>query len=210
MHEFGPLTARARNRIAFAFLACALSVAALAGGATTGHAASTAGIVVTGPTVLNDDGLTIPGQPSPGGNIGYSISVANTGTSTANHVSISETLDPAGKLVYINSTGITCPAVNPAAPTTSFSCQITKLNPGNSFSITALFQTSSTALPGSTVTNHIVVDFDSQTNGPPNTQDAPLRPCEDRCGSARQLTRGIPLAAWRASSQPSAPARPAT
>jgi uncharacterized repeat protein (TIGR01451 family) len=117
----------------------ALGVVALAGGAAIGQAANQPSILFPHPTVLNDLSDTIPGQPSPGGNIGYTVSVSNSGTSIANHISV-----------------------------TTVTCSVDKIAPGTSISVTTLFRTDPSALPGSNVTTNFVIGFDSQTNGQPN------------------------------------------
>jgi uncharacterized repeat protein (TIGR01451 family) len=147
------------------FVVLALGVVALAGGAGIGQAASQPSLAFPPVTVLNDVSATVPGQPSPGGNIGYTVNVSNNGTSTANHISVTETIS-AGTLVYVSVTGgITCPAV---APVSTLTCSISKIEPGGSISVTTLFRTDPNALPGSAVTANFVIGFDSQTNGQPN------------------------------------------
>jgi len=158
---------RGQYSVGVVLVALALAVLALAGAATNGRAAGSPGVVVTSFTVLNDDGLTIPGQPSPGGNIGYDIQVSNNGTSVANHISLSQTIGSTGTVVYVASTGISCPAVT-STPTSTLTCQISKLAVGASFDITVLFRTDSNAAPGSAVTDTAVLAFDSQTNGVSN------------------------------------------
>jgi uncharacterized repeat protein (TIGR01451 family) len=138
---------------------------ALAGGAGIGQAASQPSLKFPPPTVLNDVSTTVPGQPSPGGNIGYTVNLTNDGTSTANHISVTETIS-AGTLVYVSVTGgIACPDVSPVSTLT---CSLTKLEPGASISVTTLFRTDPNALPKSDVTTNFVIGFDSQTNGQPN------------------------------------------
>jgi uncharacterized repeat protein (TIGR01451 family) len=145
----------------------ALGVAALAGGAAIGKAANQPSIVFPHPTVLNDLSQTIPGQPSPGGNIGYTVSVSNSGTSTANHISVTETIS-AGTLVYVSTTGgLVCPDFTSTTVAT-LTCSVGKIEPGTSISVTTLFRTDPSALPGSNVTTNFVIGFDSQTNGQPN------------------------------------------
>jgi uncharacterized repeat protein (TIGR01451 family) len=148
-------------------LVLALGVLALAGGATVGQAANQPSILFPKPVVLNDLSSTIPGQPSPGGNIGYTVTVSNSGTSTANHITVTETIN-AGTLVYVSTTGgLVCPAVT-STPVSTLTCSIDKIQPNASISVTTLFRTDPSALPGSNVTTDFVVGFDSQTNGQPN------------------------------------------
>jgi uncharacterized repeat protein (TIGR01451 family) len=170
MQASGILTGRTRATLAAVLLLLVVVLVALSGGATSGRASSAPGVAITSFTVLNDDTLnTVPGQPTPGGNIGYSVTVENNGTSTANHLSLTETIGSTGALVYVDASGISCGAVT-SPPQSTLSCQITKLDPGASFTVTALFRTDSSALPGTDVTNTGLLAFDSQTNGQSNNK----------------------------------------
>jgi uncharacterized repeat protein (TIGR01451 family) len=167
---------KARRRYSFGVLlvALALAVLALAGAATKGQAAASPGVVTT-VAVLNDTG-DLQAGPSPGGNIGYTLRVENKSTSTANHFAFTDSIDPAGILFFAdpdlsNAPGLTCSGTD-GTTTTTFSCQSTKLDPGQSFTVTLLFHTSNT-VPGSTIKNNAVVSFDSQTNGPANHKTIP-------------------------------------
>jgi uncharacterized repeat protein (TIGR01451 family) len=151
-------------------VALALTVLTLAGAATKGQAAASPGVVTT-VVVLNDTGDTQAG-PSPGGNIGYTLKVANQSTSTANHFAFTDSIDPAGTLFFSDPDLSNAPGVTCSATATTYSCQSTKLDPGQSFTVTLLFHTSNT-VPGSTIKNNAVVSFDSQTNGPANHKTVP-------------------------------------
>jgi uncharacterized repeat protein (TIGR01451 family) len=154
----------------------------LTGGASVVRAAS-ASVTISAPVVLNDISSSVPGNPTPGGNIGYTYTVTNGSGSVANHVSLSESLSPSGSVVYVNATGISCPTINPAAPPATLSCAISKLEPNASFTITVLFRTASNLALNTNVTSNIVVAFDSQTNGPSNRKtigtDTPPRVISD-------------------------------
>lgn len=168
MNDSGILAGRARARIAGALLLLVVALVAFGGGASSVRAAGAPGVVITDFTVLNDDTVnTVPGQPTPGGNIGYAITVQNNGTSTANHLSLSQTIGSTGAVVYVDASGISCPAVT-SPPASTLSCHVTKLDPGVSFTVTVLFRTDAAALPGTDVTDNAVLAFDSQTNGPSN------------------------------------------
>src|SRR5215467_12089365 len=93
------LTADGRGRARLALLAVLVAGLTLAGAATIGSAASTNGTVVGSVSVLNDVSTTIPGQPTPGGNIGYVLHVLNDpaqGTATVNHLLFSATIGNKG------------------------------------------------------------------------------------------------------------------
>jgi len=192
---------RTRASIGAVFLLVLTGIVALSGGATSGHAAGAPGVAITAFTVLNDDTVnTVPGQPTPGGNIGYSITVTNNGTSTANHLSLSETIGSTGAVVYVDAAGILCPAVT-SPPASTLTCQVTKLDPGAAFTVTALFRTDADALPGTDVTNNVVLAFDSQTNGPSN--DKTITAAQTRTlagGSENALSESIALGGDKLSS----------
>jgi hypothetical protein len=152
----------ARRLVAFAALLTALAVVAAA--ATVGRAANTNPISATF-TVLNDVSATVPGQPSPGGNIGYALAGQNTSTSVVNHFVFSETIGSKGKVVYLDFHGVSCSGLG----TDTVSCQLKQLGAGATFDVTALFQTDANATPGSNIVNHVVASFDSQT---PNTKNS--------------------------------------
>jgi TusA-related sulfurtransferase len=158
-----------RGGIVAALLAVIVSLVVFAGGAATVHAAASPG-VTTSVTVLNDDSPRAQGHPSPGGNIGYEIKVANNGGSVGNHFSLNESVGSYAtslvfnNIVYTNITGTPC-----SISGLTLSCALDKLNVGASIDIVLLYKTDSTAIPGvSAVTNHTVVAFDSQTNGTSN------------------------------------------
>ena len=117
-------------------------------------------------TVLNDISATIPGQPTPGGNIGYELTgVADQGQ-TANNLILTESIGEKGKVVSISSTGnpgLSCSGLN----TPTLSCSLNALLPGGTFDVVVLFKTNSTATPGSNVSNRVVGNFDNKdTFGP--------------------------------------------
>src|SRR3954471_21708085 len=86
--------------------AAALLVALVAlGGAVAGGNAAPSNGVSAAFTVLNDVSATIPGQPTPGGNVGYDVVVTNGGTSTINHVVLTQSIGSAGSVVFIKATG---------------------------------------------------------------------------------------------------------
>jgi uncharacterized repeat protein (TIGR01451 family) len=169
-------TLHARRRYSIGAAALALGVAALAlgGAATTGQAANSPSVDVPAPTVLNDPSPTVQATPSPDGHIGYHIVVTNNGTSIANHVSVSETIS-AGTLDedLLVSHGISC-AVSPTSTSTStLTCYLSQLAAnGGTFDVTALFHIPKGAV--GSVTNHVVVAFDSQTNGTSNHKTDPF------------------------------------
>jgi hypothetical protein len=158
-------------------VALTVSLVALAGGAATGHAAASPGVVATF-TVLNDDSPTLPGAPTPGKNIGYEVTVTNKGTSIAKHLSLRESIggaiDPSTtstEPVYQSATGITCDSSGGLTVT----CALDTLDVNASFHVVLLYKTDPAAVPGSAtipgssfVTNDTVVAFDSQTNGTNN------------------------------------------
>ncbi len=185
---------RTRASIGAVFLLLLTGLVALSGGATSGRAAGAPGVGITAFTVLNDDTVnTVPGQPTPGGNIGYSITVTNNGTSTANHLSLSETIGSTGTVVYVDAAGISCAAVT-SPPASTLTCQVTKLDPGASFTVTVLFQTDADALPGTDVTNTGVLAFDSQTNGQSNDKTVPFGATRTLAGGAdNALSESITL-----------------
>jgi uncharacterized repeat protein (TIGR01451 family) len=153
---------RTRASIGAVFLLVLTGIVALSGGATSGRAANAPGLTMGmhDPTALN--------VPTPGGNIGYSVTVTNNSTSTANHLSLSQSLSQSNgavaAVVYADGSGISCPAVT-TPPASSLSCQITKLDPNASFTVTVIFTTDEAA---TAVTDTAVLAFDSQTNGTAN------------------------------------------
>jgi hypothetical protein len=151
----------ARRLVAFAALFVALAV--LAGAAKVGHAATTNPISATF-TVLNDVSATVPGQPTPGGNIGYKLAGSNTSASVVNHFTFTESIGVKGKVVYLDYHGLSCAGFG----TDTVSCQLKQLGANGTFDVTALFQTDASATPGSSIVNHVVASFDSQT---PNTKN---------------------------------------
>jgi hypothetical protein len=187
----------ARGWIGAPLLALAVSAIALAGGAATGHAASSPSLSLDAFTVLNDKGADNNGTdlfyPTAGGNIGYEIRITNIGTSVANHFSLTETIssagDPLGALKYVN------PAVPPSDSTqpspvplacnapgssvSTLSCTVTKLDVGAYVDVIVLFKTDPSLKVGAHVTDTAVVAFDSQTNGQSNhkttTYSSPTR-----------------------------------
>src|SRR5580765_7748090 len=114
-----------RRALAVLGLLVALAVVALGGAIKNGRAAS-ANPVSSTFTVLNDVSATIPGQPTPGGNIGYELTgVADQGQ-TANHLNLTESIGSGGKVVFINSTGnpgLSCSGLN----TATLSCSLSQL-----------------------------------------------------------------------------------
>ncbi len=182
MRPIGSPCAHGRSWIKASLLALIVLLVALAGAASTGHAAASPDVSITGFKVLNDISATIPGQPSPGGNIGYDLTVANNGTSVANHLSLTETIGATGALVYVNATGVSCN--RPAPSVTTLTCTISKLGVGATFEIVVLFRTDPNGTPGSNVTNHTVLAFDSQTNGQSNQKTVPLDTTRTLAGNA--------------------------
>jgi hypothetical protein len=158
-----------RGGIVAALLAVIVSLVVFAGGAATVHAAASPGVTVS-VTVLNDDSPTAQGHPSPGGNIGYEIKVANDGGSVANHFSLTESVGSYATALVFNSMAFTNITGNPCSISgLTVSCALDKLNVGASIDIVLLYQTDPNAIPGvSAVTNHTAVAFDSQTNGAGN------------------------------------------
>jgi uncharacterized repeat protein (TIGR01451 family) len=169
-------TADGRGRIRLLVLALLAAALTLTGAAKIGNAATSAGVVVTNWHVLNDVSATILGQPSPGGNVGYDIAVANQGTATANHVTFSESIGAGGQVVLIPvQAGISCTGIG----TTTLSCQLKQLAAGGTFHVQVLFKTP-TAPTSQTLTNTVVGTLDSQTTGPPNNrQTDTFGPCQD-------------------------------
>ena len=157
-----------RRALAVLGLLAVLAVVALGGAIKDGQAASANPVSWTF-TVLNDSGNT-PVAPTPGGNIGYELTGAADQGKTANHLILTESIGPAGKVVYIGSTGnpgLSCSGLN----TTTLSCSLTQLKAGGTFDVVVLFKTDSAATPGSTVSNTVVGSFDPQTpNGTNNRQ----------------------------------------
>jgi hypothetical protein len=161
----------ARRLLAFASLLVALAV--LAGAATVGRAATTNPISATF-TVLNDVSATVPGQPSPGGNIGYKLVGSNTGSSVVNHFFFSESIGSKGKVVYLDYHGLNC-----TSSVDTVTCQLKQLGPGVQFDVTALFQTDTNATAGSDIVNHVVASFDSQTPNQKNSRTTDtFAPCD--------------------------------
>jgi hypothetical protein len=158
-----------RGGIVAAVIAMIASLVVFAGGAATVHAAASPGVTVS-VTVLNDDSPTVQGHPSPGGNIGYEIKVANDGGSVANHFSLTESVGSYATALVFNSMAFTNITGNPCSISDlTVSCALDKLNVGASIDIVLLYQTDPNAIPGvSAVTNHTAVAFDSQTNGAGN------------------------------------------
>lgn len=178
-----------RHVLAVTALALAAACVAFAGGAATSNAATSNGVVVTSWSVLNDPGNgDILGQPSPGGNVGYDITVSNQGTSTANHVVLTESIGTGGQVALIaRATGIAC------SGTTTLTCQLKQLPSGGTFRVIVLFRTP--GLPASpTLTNTIVGSFDPQTTGPPNKrQTDTFGPCQDgfETGATCSTSNGV-------------------
>ena len=142
-----------RRALAVLGLLAVLAVVALGGAIKDGQAASANPVSWTF-TVLNDSGNT-PVAPTPGGNIGYELTGAADQGKTANHLILTESIGPAGKVVYIGSTGnpgLSCSGLN----TTTLSCSLTQLKAGGTFDVVVLFKTDSAATPGSTVSNTVV------------------------------------------------------
>ena len=158
-----------RRALAVVGLLAAVAVVALGGAIKVGRAASANPVSWTF-TVLNDVSATIPGQPTPGGNIGYELKGAADQGQTANHLVLTESIGSAGKVVYIGSTGnpgLSCSGLN----TATLSCSLSQLKAGGTFDVVVLFKTDPTATPGSTVSNTVVGSFDPQTpNGTNNRQ----------------------------------------
>jgi uncharacterized repeat protein (TIGR01451 family) len=170
---------RARGWIGAALLVTALCGLALAGAASTGHAAASPGIVPT-LTLLNNDVDKF--VPSTGGNIGYEVTFTNDGTSVANHLSVTETIGATGSIAYVNpavsSTGpnatpnslgpsptpMTCTTAPSSAST--LTCTLDKLQPGAYVDVIVLFRT--TGQIGDNLHNTGVLGFDSQLNGVSN------------------------------------------
>jgi uncharacterized repeat protein (TIGR01451 family) len=154
-----------------ALLALTVSAIALAGAAGTGRAASSPAVAPTSFSILNAD----PSQffePTAGGNIGYDITVANNGTSIANHLSLTETIGTKGVLVYrsasITANGAPIACNDPGSSVSKLTCTISKLDVGASFRIIALFRTDPNAQIGDAVVDTATLAFDSQTNGQAN------------------------------------------
>jgi hypothetical protein len=164
-------TTGVRRWIGPVLLAITVSAIALAGGAGTGHAASSPAVGPTFFNILNAD-VDHFFEPTAGANIGYDINVKNGGTSIANHLSLTETIGPKGVLVYrsVTVTSNAAPVVcNDAASTVSkLTCTVSKLDVGASFRIIALFRTDPNAQIGDAVVDTAALAFDSQTNGQAN------------------------------------------
>jgi hypothetical protein len=117
--------------------AAAFSLVVLA--ALTGGAGATVGTELT--VLLDDiDGI---GSITAGGNIGYTASVTNTGTSTVSHVSF--VVDTAGGGTYLASQvtdppaeAITC---GQGPTTSSMVCKTSQLAPGDGFTVSVAFST---------------------------------------------------------------------
>ena len=158
----------------FVALAVLATTLALSGAAKLGHAGNTPGVQVTAWKVLNDSTANILGQPSPGGNIGYDITVQNNGTSTTNHLVLSESIGTGGAVGFVQST----PA-NVCSGTSTLTCQVKQFSSGAVLHVIVLFATPSSPA-GTNVVNTVAGSFDPQTTGPPNqrTTDT-FGPCQD-------------------------------
>jgi uncharacterized repeat protein (TIGR01451 family) len=166
-------------------LAVLVAALALTGAAKVGHAASSNGVAVTDWHVLNDISSTVAGQPSPGGNIGYDLTVSNQGTSTANHLVLTESIGAGGSTVLVQSTPNVCTGG------TTLTCTIKQFPAGSMLHVVVLFKTPNP--PGSsTVTNTIVGSFDPQTTGPPNSRKSDtFGPCESGLDLNCTTTNGV-------------------
>lgn len=156
----------ARRTVAAVAVSLVLVVVALAGAAASGRAAHTNGLATTF-TVLNDISSTIPGQPTPGGNIGYDFAVSNGSNPTLNHVIVTESIGSTGTVAFIKATGTTCSGLN----TATLTCQVDQLSSGAGFDVIVLFRTPAGATPGSPVTNTVLGTFDPQTPNTSNNRD---------------------------------------
>jgi hypothetical protein len=163
----------ARRLVAFTSLLAALGV--LAGAATIGRAATTNPVTATFKVLNDSENGLIPGQPSPGGNIGYALTGQNTSTSAVNHFTFSETIGAGGTVVYLDYHGVSCSGKG----TAKVSCSLKQLTAGTTFDVTALFSTDSAAAPGSPLVNTVVATFDSQTpNGSNKRTTDTFAPCD--------------------------------
>jgi len=155
---------RRQYSVGVVLVALALAVLALAGAATNGRAAGSPGVDVS-TTVLNDPSSTTPGTPSPDGHLGYRIVIANQGTSSANHLSVSEAISGVPvDLDFVDSSGITCTATTTSAPTVT--CNLDQLGAHTTAVVTLLLHIPLGSV--GSVSNHAVIAFDSQTNGTSN------------------------------------------
>src|SRR5262249_20328450 len=149
------------------------------------------GVQVTDWHVLNDVSSTVAGQPSPGGNIGYDATVANTGTSTANHFVLTESIGAGGSTVLVQSWLNGVLVTDVCTGGTTLTCTIKQFPSGSTFRVSVLFQTPNP--PGSpTVTNTFVGTFDPQTTGPPNQrQTDTFGPCQSGLDQHCTTTNGV-------------------
>ena len=155
-----PISLGVRRAVVAVSAVVVLVLLALAGG--VGRGSASPGGVSTTFTVLNDVSATIQGQPTPGGNIGYAITVTNNTNRALQDVNLSEGIGDAGLVALINATGISCSGLNAKRMT----CHLTSLASGGSFSVTVLFRTDPSAAPGSQVTNKVIGTFKNDTFGP--------------------------------------------
>ena len=126
-----------------------VAAVALGGAVKVGSAASTK--VSAQIVVLNDSSPLILGTATPGGNMGYDLAIANTGTTLIKRLVFSDTIGPNGIVVYVN-TG------DPAARctglgTATLTCVRENLKAGAGFHVTVLFKTDPNAQPGDPLVN---------------------------------------------------------
>jgi uncharacterized repeat protein (TIGR01451 family) len=173
--------ADARRWVGLVLLAGAVSAIALGGAVGTGQAASSPSISLKSFTVVNND--TGFFQPTAGGNIGYDIRLKNEGTSTANHLSLTETIAPNGTVAYVNpavsfvdpdTNDTVSPVPMTCSGTTTLKCLLTKLDVGAWIDVIVLFRTDQSAVAGTNVHDQVLLAFDSQTNGQANNKTVPL------------------------------------
>jgi hypothetical protein len=129
----------ARRWLVFGTLLVALAV--LAGAATVGRAATDAALT-TQVTVLNDPGPLVLGTPTPGGNIGYELTLTNdpANTNTFNHIKFTDTIGTGGTVVYVStSANVSCSGKG----TGTLSCTSAQLASGESLNVIVIFKTPS-------------------------------------------------------------------
>jgi hypothetical protein len=139
------LTGDGRAKTRLVLLLALIAALALGGAAAKISSAATNGVLTANATVLNDQNPLVLGAPSPGGNIGYDLSVINGSTNTVNHLVFTDTIGNKGTVVFINApANVSCSGMG----TSTLSCTSVQLASGAGFDVIVLFSTDPNAVGG--------------------------------------------------------------
>jgi uncharacterized repeat protein (TIGR01451 family) len=158
------LSRRAGARPRFVAIGVLVAAVALGGAVKLGSAATTR--VSAQIVVLNDSSPLILGTATPGGNMGYDLVITNTGATTLQRVTFTDTIGPNGSVAYVNSAdpAVQCSGVG----TSTLTCFRDNLAAGAGFDVTVLFKTDPNAQAGDPLVNTLSGTIGTGPNPGPN------------------------------------------